>query len=157
MGDVEKCNGGGEGSDRSLQLGDSPEQAAAMAGRGLTARITATSALLLALSLLSFVSPLTALYNAESGVFELTEKNFDAEVMESSDSLWLVEFYAPWCSPTLPACTTHNTLHGCRCCLEHCDADRCTVGCAVVQIEAQLAEPKPFEVALVRHSGPAGL
>jgi len=38
----------------------------------------------------------SALYNKWSGVELLTEDNWKKEVLDS-DSLWLVEFYAPWC------------------------------------------------------------
>uniref|UniRef100_A0A673UDQ9 Protein disulfide-isomerase A6 n=1 Tax=Suricata suricatta TaxID=37032 RepID=A0A673UDQ9_SURSU len=36
------------------------------------------------------------LYSSSDDVVELTPSNFNREVMQS-DSLWLVEFYAPWC------------------------------------------------------------
>uniref|UniRef100_A0A8B9UZU1 Protein disulfide-isomerase A6 n=1 Tax=Anas zonorhyncha TaxID=75864 RepID=A0A8B9UZU1_9AVES len=36
------------------------------------------------------------LYSASDDVIELTPTNFNKEVIQS-DSLWLVEFYAPWC------------------------------------------------------------
>lgn len=35
------------------------------------------------------------LYSASDDVVELNPSNFNREVMQS-DSLWLVEFYAPW-------------------------------------------------------------
>lgn len=35
------------------------------------------------------------LYSASDDVIELTSSNFNREVLQS-DSLWLVEFYAPW-------------------------------------------------------------
>ncbi|XP_031437285.1 protein disulfide-isomerase A6 [Clupea harengus] len=37
-----------------------------------------------------------ALYSPSDDVIELTASNFNREVVQS-DSLWLVEFYAPWC------------------------------------------------------------
>ncbi|KAM6906014.1 protein disulfide-isomerase A6 isoform 2-T2 [Lycodopsis pacificus] len=37
-----------------------------------------------------------AFYSASDDVVELTPSNFNKEVIQS-DSLWLVEFYAPWC------------------------------------------------------------
>ena len=37
-----------------------------------------------------------ALYNAGGPVVLLNKNNWKEEVMKS-DSLWLVEFYAPWC------------------------------------------------------------
>ena len=36
------------------------------------------------------------LYGADSHVVKLTESNWNTEVI-NSESLWLVEFYAPWC------------------------------------------------------------
>nr|CAD7585621.1 unnamed protein product [Timema genevievae] len=39
---------------------------------------------------------LNALYPASSDVVDLTPENFDRLVLQS-DSLWIVEFYAPWC------------------------------------------------------------
>ncbi|KAK7067363.1 Protein disulfide-isomerase A6 [Halocaridina rubra] len=38
----------------------------------------------------------TALYSSSSGVIDLTPSNFQREVL-NSDSVWIVEFYAPWC------------------------------------------------------------
>lgn len=35
------------------------------------------------------------LYSASDDVIELNPSNFNREVLQS-DSLWLVEFYAPW-------------------------------------------------------------
>lgn len=35
------------------------------------------------------------LYSSSDDVIELTPSNFNREVIQS-DSLWLVEFYAPW-------------------------------------------------------------
>ncbi len=37
-----------------------------------------------------------ALYNSNSAVVQLTDKNFDDLVIKSNE-LWLVEFFAPWC------------------------------------------------------------
>jgi protein disulfide-isomerase A6 len=37
-----------------------------------------------------------ALYNAGGPVVLLNKNNWQDEVMKS-DSLWLIEFYAPWC------------------------------------------------------------
>lgn len=39
---------------------------------------------------------MSALYNQGGPVVLLTKDNWQQEVMKS-DSLWLVEFYAPWC------------------------------------------------------------
>uniref|UniRef100_A0A669CMI6 Protein disulfide-isomerase A6 n=1 Tax=Oreochromis niloticus TaxID=8128 RepID=A0A669CMI6_ORENI len=44
----------------------------------------------------SLVLAVQALYSASDDVIELTPSNFNREVIQS-DSLWLVEFYAPWC------------------------------------------------------------
>ena len=38
-----------------------------------------------------------ALYKFPGDVIELTAANFQKEVINDKDSLWLVEFYAPWC------------------------------------------------------------
>ncbi|NP_001086643.1 protein disulfide isomerase family A member 6 L homeolog precursor [Xenopus laevis] len=38
----------------------------------------------------------SAMYSPSDDVIELTPSNFNKEVIQS-DSLWLVEFYAPWC------------------------------------------------------------
>jgi len=53
-------------------------------------------ALSLALVALMSVTPGLALYDRFSGVVELTPGNFDGKV-KSSDGVWIVEFYAPWC------------------------------------------------------------
>ena len=37
-----------------------------------------------------------ALYDSNSDVIELTEANFKNRVI-SSNEVWIVEFYAPWC------------------------------------------------------------
>jgi len=37
-----------------------------------------------------------ALYDANSKVVQLTQENFDSQVLDSDD-VWIVEFYAPWC------------------------------------------------------------
>uniref|UniRef100_A0A3P9KWZ5 Protein disulfide-isomerase A6 n=1 Tax=Oryzias latipes TaxID=8090 RepID=A0A3P9KWZ5_ORYLA len=44
----------------------------------------------------SLLLSVEALYSPSDDVVELTPSNFNREVMQS-DSLWLVEFYAPWC------------------------------------------------------------
>ncbi|KAM7395257.1 hypothetical protein PAMA_006833 [Pampus argenteus] len=44
----------------------------------------------------SLVLSVHAMYSASDDVVELTPSNFNKEVIQS-DSLWLVEFYAPWC------------------------------------------------------------
>ncbi|CAN9507870.1 unnamed protein product [Ophioblennius macclurei] len=44
----------------------------------------------------SLVLSVQALYSSSDDVVELTASNFNREVVQS-DSLWLVEFYAPWC------------------------------------------------------------
>lgn len=43
----------------------------------------------------SLVLSVQAMYSASDDVIELTPSNFNREVIQS-DSLWLVEFYAPW-------------------------------------------------------------
>ena len=45
--------------------------------------------------LLSFTASSLAMF-AGTNVVELTPANFQKEVMKS-DSVWIVEFYAPWC------------------------------------------------------------
>ena len=42
----------------------------------------------------SLISSTVGMY-AGSDVVELTPKNFQKEVMKS-DSVWIIEFYAPW-------------------------------------------------------------
>uniref|UniRef100_A0A1A8EQE7 Protein disulfide-isomerase A6 n=1 Tax=Nothobranchius korthausae TaxID=1143690 RepID=A0A1A8EQE7_9TELE len=44
----------------------------------------------------SLVLSVHAMYSSSDDVIELTPSNFNREVIQS-DSLWLVEFYAPWC------------------------------------------------------------
>ncbi|XP_017267505.1 protein disulfide-isomerase A6 isoform X2 [Kryptolebias marmoratus] len=44
----------------------------------------------------SLVLSVQAMYSSSDYVVELTPSNFNREVIQS-DSLWLVEFYAPWC------------------------------------------------------------
>ena len=36
------------------------------------------------------------MYPSSSDVVDLTPSNFDKKVIDS-DSIWIVEFYAPWC------------------------------------------------------------
>lgn len=43
----------------------------------------------------SLVLSIQAMYSSSDDVVELTPSNFNREVIQS-DSLWLVEFYAPW-------------------------------------------------------------
>jgi protein disulfide-isomerase A6 len=38
-----------------------------------------------------------AMYKNPGPVVELTADNFKKEVLDDKDSMWLVEFYAPWC------------------------------------------------------------
>ena len=38
-----------------------------------------------------------ALYKFPGPVVELTTSNFKSEVLDDKDSMWLLEFYAPWC------------------------------------------------------------
>ncbi|CAG03659.1 unnamed protein product [Tetraodon nigroviridis] len=44
----------------------------------------------------SLLLAVQALYSSDDDVVELNPSNFNREVIQS-DSLWLVEFYAPWC------------------------------------------------------------
>ncbi|KAM3602841.1 uncharacterized protein V6R79_011783 [Siganus canaliculatus] len=44
----------------------------------------------------SLVLSVQAFYSASDDVVELNPSNFNREVLQS-DSLWLIEFYAPWC------------------------------------------------------------
>lgn len=46
--------------------------------------------------LMLFAGMANALYKFPGPVIELTASNFKKEVLDS-DSLWMVEFYAPWC------------------------------------------------------------
>lgn len=43
----------------------------------------------------TFFLAVSSLYSSSDDVIELTPTNFNREVIQS-DSLWLVEFYAPW-------------------------------------------------------------
>lgn len=43
----------------------------------------------------SLVLSVHGMYSASDDVVELTPSNFNKEVIQS-DSLWLIEFYAPW-------------------------------------------------------------
>jgi protein disulfide-isomerase A6 len=42
-------------------------------------------------------SSVNALYKFPGPVVELTAANFKKEVLDDKDTMWLVEFYAPWC------------------------------------------------------------
>lgn len=46
--------------------------------------------------LLSWALSVDALYSSSSDVVSLTSANFD-RLVKQSDSVWIVEFYAPWC------------------------------------------------------------
>lgn len=46
--------------------------------------------------MLLLFAPVFGLYQRKSGVVNLTPLNFDSMVLDS-DSIWVVEFYAPWC------------------------------------------------------------
>eukprot|EP00736_Rhodelphis_marinus_P005282 Rmarinus@m.13252 len=50
---------------------------------------------LCALALLSI--PASALYSRNDDVVQLTPKSFRSEVLKDTRSVWMVEFYAPWC------------------------------------------------------------
>jgi protein disulfide-isomerase A6 len=49
-----------------------------------------------AATLLSILHLSAAMYSKASGVVDLNSNNFDHRVKDS-DSIWVVEFYAPWC------------------------------------------------------------
>lgn len=51
----------------------------------------------LAVSSTLFAGLAQALYKNPGPVIELTASNFKKEVVDDKDSMWLVEFYAPWC------------------------------------------------------------
>lgn len=44
---------------------------------------------------ISFFVLVTAFYDSSDNVVELTESNFKTRV-QNDDSIWIVEFYAPW-------------------------------------------------------------
>ena len=50
-----------------------------------------TTVLLILQSVLAY-----GMYDSSDDVIELTDSNFDRQVVQS-DSIWVVEFYAPWC------------------------------------------------------------
>jgi len=50
----------------------------------------------LSIALWASVGPVAGLYTSDDDVVELTAANFNEKVLQSK-SLWLVEFYAPWC------------------------------------------------------------
>lgn len=63
-----------------------------------------------------FVTLARALYGPQTDVVQLTANNFRSMVMDS-DSVWLVEFFAPWyvfpsclilCFQSIPYSKTHN-------------------------------------------------
>ena len=49
------------------------------------------------MSFVFMASSVSALYKNPGPVVELTAANFKKEVLDDKDSMWLVEFYAPWC------------------------------------------------------------
>ena len=51
---------------------------------------------LVGLLILVTVASCAGLYSQNSNVVQLTKQNFAEQVFGSS-SIWLVEFYAPWC------------------------------------------------------------
>jgi len=59
-------------------------------------RSWSTSSVLLAACVALVPTLTSALYSRGSGVVDLTAGNFDGKV-KSSDGVWIVEFYAPWC------------------------------------------------------------
>lgn len=48
------------------------------------------------LSILTGIRCGDSLYDSSTDVISLTSSNFDRQVKDS-DSVWIVEFYAPWC------------------------------------------------------------
>lgn len=52
--------------------------------------------LLIAIAVLATFHTVSGLYSSSDDVVELNESNFDRLVLQS-DSIWIVEFYAPWC------------------------------------------------------------
>lgn len=64
------------------------------------ARLMPSSSLLALACLALALSHAHALYSAGSKVIQLGEKDF--KQVTKGDELWLVEFYAPYASPTLP-------------------------------------------------------
>ncbi|XP_061602306.1 protein disulfide-isomerase A6 isoform X2 [Cololabis saira] len=64
--------------------------------RDRAGQLTTMRPLLLGLLGCSLLLCVQAFYSASDDVVELTPSNFNREVIQS-DSLWLVEFYAPWC------------------------------------------------------------
>ncbi|KYO32992.1 protein disulfide-isomerase A6 isoform X1 [Alligator mississippiensis] len=90
-----------------MSSGHGRELAAACAGSSSRAgtRATATATvmgalgagrLLLGALSCTFFLAVNSLYSSSDDVIELTPTNFNKEVLQSA-SLWLVEFYAPWC------------------------------------------------------------
>ena len=51
----------------------------------------------LAVSATLLAGVVEAMYKNPGPVVELTGANFKKEVVDDKDSMWLVEFYAPWC------------------------------------------------------------
>ena len=43
-----------------------------------------------------FIGWASAMYDSKDDVVELTSANFQKQVI-NDDSIWIVEFYAPWC------------------------------------------------------------
>ncbi|XP_013916569.1 PREDICTED: protein disulfide-isomerase A6-like, partial [Thamnophis sirtalis] len=70
-------------------------QRAHVAFRGAPAQLASPRFLLGTVSCTLFLA-VNSLYSSSDDVVELTPTNFNREVIQS-DSLWLVEFYAPWC------------------------------------------------------------
>ena len=60
------------------------------------ARALSMARLVLGLMSCTLFITVNGLYSSSDDVIELTPSNFNREVIQS-DSLWLVEFYAPWC------------------------------------------------------------
>ena len=61
----------------------------------VAARALSMARLVLGLMSCTLFITVNGLYSSSDDVIELTPSNFNREVIQS-DSLWLVEFYAPW-------------------------------------------------------------
>lgn len=46
---------------------------------------------------LSLIGVASAMYSDSSPVVKLTQANFKELVLNDKNTMWLVEFYAPWC------------------------------------------------------------
>ncbi|XP_006903376.1 PREDICTED: protein disulfide-isomerase A6-like [Elephantulus edwardii] len=65
-------------------------------GAGQRPEVLSMARLVFGLVSCTFFLAVNGLYSSSDDVIELTPSNFNREVIQS-DSLWLIEFYAPWC------------------------------------------------------------